>query len=140
MRIATYQVFDQVISGTTPYYSGAEYNVPMAQADFYGIQAVATNVLNSATLQVAADFSPDNQNWISTAVGSGGAPRFEIPNGTTAGFVALTNNGSLFGSNGGNGFPNVPLGFFRLVMTLGAANHSCRLKVYFTGHARSLKG
>lgn len=129
MRIATYQVFDQTISGSIiTWYSGSEFNALLGQADFAAIQAFPTNVPNTTTqLTVTFQTSADSQNWVSMSSQS--------INGT------LVNNVSLSGyAQGGENLGGDVFGaHVRLAISLGGVNPSCRLKLYYTGRARSLR-
>lgn len=122
MRIATYQIFDDFISGTgSSWYSGAELNRLLGAADFYAIHAIATNVGGTnPTLTVSPQYSSDGQRFYK--------PGDDIVAG------ALVNNGSLIGSNPGLS----PVGAnlrFQISLGASAGTPQCRLKLYFTGRA-----
>lgn len=126
MRIDTYQVFDQIISGTgTTWFSGSEFHRSLGQGDVLVLQAYPTNVPNTTSkLSVAWDYSADSQNWIS----------FTAPDLTNA---TMANNVPMVASN--NGF-FLPGAFVRVNISLTGVSPSCRLKVNVTTRARSLKG
>lgn len=118
MRVANFQVFDDFISGTGAiWYSSADLNRSLGQADMYAIHAVATNVAGtSPTLTVGAQYSSDGQNWFSPQNDINAQP--------------LVNGGSLVGFNAGS----TPLGAnIRFQISLGGTSPQCRLKLYFTG-------
>lgn len=124
MRHATLFVFDDFISGTgTTWYSGAEFNGKIGQADFFAVFALVQPPVSgtSPTITVASQHSTDGRNWITTGV-------------TELSGVSIANNGIYSGSNAGhlavNGNPLAP--FVRLAVSLGGTSPQCRLKLYVT--------
>lgn len=126
MRVATYLVFDQAIAGTsTTYYSSAQFNRQLGEADFYAVQAYTTNVSGSPTLNVQSQYSADGQNWLPVAP----------PDISTT----ITSGASVAGSNLGL-TANMPTAFVRFAISFTAGTSpSCNLKLFFTAHSRSLK-
>jgi hypothetical protein len=126
MRLATYLVFDQSIAGlATTYYSSAQLHRQLGEADAYAVQAYTTNVSGGPTLKVQPEYSADGQNWLAVA-----PPDISttISSGTS---VAGTNLGVT---------TNMPTAYVRLAISFTAgASPSCNLKLFFTGHTRSLK-
>lgn len=126
MRLFNKKVFDDVISGTTTdWFSRAEFNAVISQADSFAVQAVTTGVGGIFPgLTVTSEHSSDGINWIATG------------NSELGYFIAATpsNWGQYFPL--GNGFTNPPLAaFVRLRIHLNGLDQStqCRLKLYVTG-------
>lgn len=128
MRAATYQVFDQIISGTaTTWYSGSDFDRLIGQSDILAYEVYPTNVPNTtSTLTITQQYSWDSQNWVSMPAAIG-----DIAGGP------LTNNVALAGMN--NGF-FIIAPFVRFAIQLGGPSPSCRLKVYVTSRVTSQKG
>ena len=133
MRVGTYQVFDQVISGTsTTYFTGTEFHQVLAHADFAAIQAYPTSVPNTTTqLTVSFQSSADSQNWVA------------VPAPLSINLVTLASNVSVVGSSSDNTIGTLVRmnfgAFVRLAITLSGVNPSCRLKLYYTARVRGAR-
>lgn len=113
-------VFDETISGTSPFYTANQHNDPLGRADRLAIMAVATNVTGTGVgLTVQVEHSGDAQNWAPAVSGSP-----EISVGT------LANNTAYLGAR--EGFIPVLLSFVRLKVTLSGTTPQCRLKITAT--------
>lgn len=118
MRVGSYLVFDNVITGAGPWYSGAEFNRLIGQADMYAVQTYATSVGGSSpTVTVASEMSGDSQNWIATGV-------------TEISAQAISTMAAAAGSNNGATYLAANV---RLKITIGGTSGpQCRLKIYVT--------
>lgn len=117
-------VFDELVSGTNPLYTGNEHNDALGSGDRLGIMAVATNVTGSSVgLTVQVEHSGDAQNWIAFPSGS---PEISV--------ASLASNTGYFGTR--ESFGGSPLlSFIRLKVTLSGTTPACRLKITVTGRS-----
>jgi hypothetical protein len=121
MRMLSALIFDDVIAGTGTWYSSSELNNTIGAAETIVIQACTTGVASGSELTVQCESSPDNQNWDPT--GGAGSPTPEIDG------VAIDDDDSIVAAVTDLAL----LSHVRFKITLGAAGHKCRLKLYVTG-------
>ena len=128
MRIATIQVFDNIINGTGPWYSGTQFNQLIGRSSWYAVQTYATSVGGtSPTLTIQSEISPDSVTWLAT--------------GNTEIGAQLINTTPV---QAGQYRPGIDLGglglaaFVRFKITMGGTNPQCRLKLYVTCRANAI--
>lgn len=121
MRVATLKVFDNIINGTTPVYTSAEFDRAIGNCDLFALHAFVTGVSGTApTMTVASELSADDQNWIATGF-------------TEINVSALQSNTSYQGYNYGDAPNFAQFGpFLRFKITLGGTSPKCQLKLYAT--------
>ena len=64
MRVSHFVVYDKVLAGTTPVYTGAEYNEALARPNRWALFLNASKTSGTApTLTVTVETSPDDGTW-----------------------------------------------------------------------------
>lgn len=124
MRVISTEIFDDLIIGAGPWFSGAQFNTALGAADIVVIQACTRAVSGtSPTLTVQAQHSADNQFWINTQA----LPEI---NG-----LSIANETTLVAQVAAGATSLMLLANLRFQITLGGTSPQCRLKLYATGRS-----
>lgn len=122
MRIQTIRVFDEIIEGSGPWYTGTQHEQTIGAGDRFAIQAVTTGVSGTEPkLIIRAEHSPDGEHWLSV----GEHPEIDAD---------IAENGTLVGAQSAH----CPSRHVRLRIELDGSGAKCRLVAYVTVRASSV--
>lgn len=124
MRIATLDLFDETIQGTTTtwYTPGSTYDA-LALGDVIAATAAVFNVQNSPTLTIQIEHSADGKNWNNLMTS---------PEVSQA--ISTLSNTALYFTNAA---PTLGLARFRIQLSATGTNSTCQCRLKIAATTRS---